>query len=663
MFCITIDEWTACGMSYELYVSDKKRGYLKVARTGGNGRKALIEFDSIAKLERKNAILNMYGDPRQKAASGTLRERIKPDAKALEFYSNFQLSDGRSLPEKNIREYCQNASVLNAVHEILSEAKVARRAAGYGDSKHFFIKAAVTITSLAEEFAHTLPHNHRHIQRVYNKYITEGYYGLISGKFCNDNSRKVSNDIEHLIMSIYAMDNKPFAASVHELYNSFVQGKIDVVDRRTGELFDRNLFIKKGAPIELSDSTIWNYLNNPKNRAIVDKARSGQFQYNNTHRPHHHRHSPFFSFSKISLDDRDLPRKLTDGKRLKAYYSYDVTSGCVIGYAHSRDKDEKLFLDCLRNMFQLIERNNFGMPMEAEVEHHLVNKFFDDLALMFPFLRICNPGNSQEKRAEHFNKAKKYSVEKGMHKDIGRWWARCEAYRIDVDKVDNEFKEKGYTLERLVADDIESIKQYNNQLHPRQKVYPGKTRWQVLQENMNPALAQVNKAILYKTIGHKTETTINRNQYVTVQHEKYQLPSPQIIERLMPNNYCTDAYYLADDNGQIPAVYLYQNGTYICKCEKIVAYNESKAEQTADDAMNYESQSKYVSSFDKMTKDGKKALAKPVIINIEEINAIVETAVQTVAVVDTNFIKEDDINELLAEYDPEEYKGKAQVSI
>ncbi len=550
--------------------------------------------------------------------------------------------------------------MLNALHNIYTESKTARRALGAGDSKRFFERAAEIISTLSDEFNHNLPANHRHLQRVYNKYVAEGYYGLISGKFCNDNSRKVSHEIEQLILSIYAMDNKPFASSVHEIYNSFVVGKVDVVDRRTGELFDRKKFLyPDGTPIELSDSTIWNYINNPKNRAIVDRSRSGQFQYNNIHRPHHHRHSPFYSFSKISMDDRDLPRKLTDGKRVKAYYSYDVSSGCVIGYSHSYDKDERLFLDCLRNMFRLIERNGFGMPMECEVEHHLVNKFFDDLALMFPFMRICNPGNSQEKRAEHFNKAKKYGVEKGIHKDIGRWWAKCEAYRIDVDKVDNEYKERGYSFEKLVADDIESIKQYNNQLHPRQKVYPGKTRWEVLKENMNPELAQVNKAILYKTIGKKTTTTIVRNQYCQVQYEKYQLPNPQVINRLQPNSYGVDAYYLPDDNGVINEVYLYQAGNYICRCEKIVAYNEAKAEQTQADVDNYKSQSEFVAEFDGMTKHGKKELAKPVIINVEQMNVIESTAAETVEVVEHSINQQDDIDNLLDEYNPDEYKNRA----
>lgn len=459
-------------------------------------------------------------------------------------------------------------------------------------------------------------------------------------------------------MSIYSMDNKPFATSVWEMYNQFIQGKIEIIDRKTGEVFNRNNFIKNGQPIELSEGTIWNYLNNPKNRTIVDRMRSGQFQFNNEHRPHHHRHSPFFSFSKISMDDRDLPRKLTDGKRVKAYYAYDVASGCVIGYAYSRNKDEQLFIECLRNTFRLIERNGFGMPAEVEVENHLVNKFFDDLAMMFPYMRICNPGNSQEKRAEHFNKAKKYGIEKKLYKDTGRWWAKSEAYRIDVDKVNDEFVQRGYTFEQLVADDIESVKQYNNMLHPRQKYYPQQTRWDVLKSEMNPDLKPFSKALAYKSIGEHTETTIRRNQYCVVQYEKYALPDPAIINKLLPNNYSVDAYYLPDDNGMINEVFLYQKGNFICKCAKIIAYNEAKAEQTQDDRTNYTEQAKYVSSFDKMTKDGKNELAKVVIMPVATMNEIVKEAEKTVIVSHVE-LKHDDIEDLLNDYNPEEYRANA----
>jgi hypothetical protein len=356
------------------------------------------------------------------------------------------------------------------------------------------------------------------------------------------------------------------------------------------------------------------------------------------------------------MDDRDLPRKCVNGKWLKAYYAYDVASGCVVGYSYSMDKDETLFLDCLRDLFRLIEREGFGMPMEVEVENHLVRKFFDDLAFMFPFVRICNPGNSQEKHAEHFNRAKKYGIEKKTQNGIGRWWSKHEAYTTDRDKVNDEFVEKVYTYERLVADDIQAVKDFNNQMHPKQKKYPGKTRWQVLAENMNPKSPDVSKPSVYKSIGEHTLTTINRNQYVTVQYEKYQIASIAVLDKLLPNNYSVDAYYLPDLEGMISEVFLFQNGTYLCKAEKIATYNTAKAEWTNADKDGFLHQSKYVSEFDKLAKDGKNELASPVIIEKEMLVAAVK---QPVTIVKPIVLKSESIDDILNDHDGEDYATNA----
>ncbi len=92
--------------------------------------------------------------------------------------------------------------------------------------------------------------------------------------------------------------------------------------------------------------------------------------------PHVHRHAPEFSFSKDSFDDRDLPRKLKDTKaRPKAYYAYDVTSQCVVGYAYNRNKNVDLVADCFRSMFRLIESKGWGCPAQVEVENHLMSQW------------------------------------------------------------------------------------------------------------------------------------------------------------------------------------------------------------------------------------------------------------------------------------------------
>lgn len=620
-----------------------QRSGVKVVRRACYSQPALIDFNTIP-YEYRNKIAELLGVPEEQAVIKTFKDRIIADPKAIEFYSHYVLADGRHLPEQTQREYALNASVLNALKQVYNDMKNARQAAG-ASFTGFWVKATTGLNNLRAEIGHTLPSKQVPLSRKFTKYLNEGYSALISGKYCNDNSRKVSDDLQRLIMSLYAMPNKPFANQVHVLYHLFINGKVTVHDPKTGEIFEPKDFIKNDKPIEVSETTVWNYLNAPANRLTVDKVRMGAHRYNNTHRPHHHRKAPQFAFSKISMDDRDLPRKCVNGIWVKAYYSYDVASGCVIGYSHSLKKDETLFLDCLRDMFRLIERENFGMPLEVEVENHLVNKFFDDLAVMFPFVRICNPGNSQEKHAEHLNKAKKYGTEKNLQNGIGRWWSKHDAYTVDRDKINDEFVEKTFSYERLVADDVEAIKTYNNQLHPKQKLYPGKTRWQVLLENMNPNAPQISKAVVYKAVGYHTATSLRRNQYVTVRGAKYQIENLGALDRISAyNNGSVDAFYLPDNEGMIEEVFVYQNNSYVCKASKIIEYNTAKAEQTPQDVQAYQNQAKIVSAFDAQAKQGKKDLATVVITD----NTVIKQAVeQQVEIINTPSITEDTVEQLI----------------
>ncbi len=616
---ITLKEWKNAGLTYDQYRWQvRTNDDMKVVR-GCRGRNVSIIFDTIAD-EYKEVIIAKLGDPRVEAPKNTFRSIVQRDEQAVSYYSNYLLNGGRNLPADKIKEYSANADVLNALIGEYNRMKAARSPRGV-TMKGYWSGAMAKIESVREELGHTLPANELALKRKVEKYKAESYEGLISGKFCNDNSRKVSFSLEKLILNLYIMPNKPFAADVHTLYMAFLQGTITVLDKETGEVFLPSNFVKNGQPLELTGKTIWNYLNAPHNRAVVDSHRSGAHRFNSSIRPHHHRKAPNYSFSKITMDDRDLPRKMTDGKRLKAYYAYDVASGCVIGRAYSRDKNEELFIECMQSMFRCIEMNNLPCPMEVEVEHHLVNKFFDDLGIMFPFLRICKAGNSQEKHAEHFNKAKKYTIEKKNHTGIGRWWALSEAYRIDNDKVNDEFVEKAFTKERLMSDEDMDIFQYNNQLHPKQKKYPNKTRWQVLMENINPTATAINKAIAYRAFGYCTPTSIVRNQYCTVKNTKYQLPSSAIIAKLQPNNYEVQAYYLPTLENEINEVFLYQNGTFLCKCTPIELYNTAKAERTAIDNAAFVEQRKYISEFDTQIKTGRAELTKVTIIDTKALNA------------------------------------------
>lgn len=610
------------------------RKEINVVRKGrGLGGYVLVEVATMP-LRFQEKIKLKYGDMKEDVIKNWLGSHYHIDAKAREFYTRFRFDNGDALPPEHIQEYTVNASVIEAVMRAMEDATFMRKAMKAGPVN--WGELAGAISYYQAEFGHTLPVSSNRFKKRVNDFKANGYESLISRKFMNQNRRKVTYDIERLLLSIDGQPEQPFNTTVWEQYNMFVQGELELYDPETGEVLKPSDFTDKdGNPVVLSPATVANILNNPKNKALRAKLHMSQWDFNNAYRPYHLRSIGEFSLSKVSLDDRDLPRPMKDGNRVKAYYAYDVVSGAVVGYAYNRYKTTELFLDCMRNMFQTLDRNGMYIPAELEVEHHLVSDFADGLmqaGTVFPLIRWCNPGNSREKRAEHLNRAKKYGVEKRTQVGVGRWWAKLEANRPKEEKVydekNNTYKVKTYSYEELVADDIRAIQTFNAQPHPNQKRYPGMSRWDVLCAHQNPNLAPWDKAVLYRFIGQHTETTIRQNTYCTVMYNQYGLPSPEIIGKLEPRNYKVDAYYLPDTEGKISEVYIYQHDRYIATCKPVARYNEATAEQTEYDKAAYTEQSKYVAKFDKMIKDGK--IKRVGILAKEEAKLITEVQAEAV---------------------------------
>lgn len=621
-------------MSIPNYKKLAAKEKINVVRSGrGLGGYVLVEIATMP-LRFQERIKLKYGDMKEDVIRNWLGSHYHIDAKAREFYTRFRFDNGDTLPPEHIQEYTVNASVIEAVMRAMEDATFMRKAMKAGPVN--WGELAGAISYYQAEFGHTLPVSSNRFKKRVNDFKANGYESLISRKFMNQNRRKVTYDIERLLLSIDAQPEQPFNTTVWEQYNLFVQGELELYDPETGEVLNPADFTDKdGNPLVLSPATVANYLNNPKNKALRGKLHMSQWDFNNAYRPYHLRSIGEYSLSKVSLDDRDLPRPMKDGNRVKAYYAYDVVSGAVVEYAYNRYKTTELFLDCMRNMFQTLDRNGMYIPAELEVEHHLVSDFADGLmqaGTVFPLIRWCNPGNSREKRAEHKNREKKYGVEKRTQVGIGRWYAKLEANRPKEEKVydekNNTYKVKTYSYEELVADDIRAIETFNAQPHPNQKRYPGMSRWDVLCAHQNPNLAPWDKAVLYRFIGQHTETTIRQNTYCTVMYNQYGLPSPEIIEKLEPRNYKVDAYYLPDADGTINEVYIYQNGRYIATCKPVARYNENTAEQTEYDKAAYTEQSKYVAQFDKMMKDGK--IKRVGILAKEEAKLITEVQAEAV---------------------------------
>ena len=610
--CVTVDEIVESGaMSKSCYDQQVARGKLIVMRRGGGkGRKALIALDSLPSLV-KAAVVSLCPNGVEERLVKWVEKNYEWDPVALTYFNRTDLPCGVLSPEKR-REYTINASVLNCCIRLSESAKDAQKLFG---GRFNWDRMGRVLEILRDSVGHTLPCSSLRLRRKINEYRKGGYGILISGRFGNQHTRKLDERICRLLLSLACQPEQPYARTVWEMYCSWKSGKLDVYDVETGELFP----VLGHANPDLSEKSVSEYLSRPDVRVLLSKAHLSPTSYMHEVMPHMHRHAPQWSLSKVSLDDRDLPRKVGDTKlRPKAYYAYDVLSQCVIGYAHSRVKTQELVVECFRSMFRLIDRMGWGCPVQLEVENHLMSQWKDSFLKageVFPLVRFCAPQNSQEKYAEVLNRSKKVSVEHRHHEGIGRFYARQWQNRVESQKVSDEtndsWEEKRYwTFEELVADDVRDIEAYNHALHPDQKRFPGKTRWDVLVEHLNPNLPVLDRGAWAPYIGEKVLTSVRRSSYCRVMGADWWLSGPEVLSLLSPGNMKVEAYVLETSPGPSqggesvrPDVWIWQDGRLIDKLECVGTYNTAACERTEVDERIFVEQRKRIARFERWVKE------------------------------------------------------------
>ena len=605
IWCISTRELFDSGIvsesNYRNWVNRKR---VEVVKRGGGakGSVALVAVDSLPqRFKEKVAVI--FPDAKQVQVEDWVKSNYIYDQKAAAFFGSPKKC-GLTLEPDKVREYVTNASVINTCIKLHDNAGESQRLFG---GRYKWEEMTVAIEALRKHFGHTLPSSVLRFRKKVNEYRTNGYGSLISGKFGNQCARLLTKKEETILDGIVTLENKPWNKNVHDMYEMFVCGELDVWNPETGELLNPEYYAreKDGDLWVPSETTISNYLNKPSTKFKINRLLKPRMDYYHEDMPHVHRHNGSYSLSQITMDDVDLSRRMHGDEIVHAYYAYDMVSQCVLGASYSKGKGKDLVEDCFREMFHLIKVRKWGLPLGVEVENHLMTRYKEGLlkdGVVFTKVRFCAPQNSQDKYAESLNGSKKRSIIHKNHENIGRFYGKGK-WKVYYEKASDETNQKWlskkyYTFDELVADDRADNLEWNNSLHPDQDRYPGMTRWEVLIANINPGLRPYDELLIARYLGVEVSTSIRRNSYVRACHRDWWLSSPEILEKLDPNNYKVTAYYLPDSSTGMPEnVYIFQNGKYIDTLEPIETFNRIVTEQTDEDREKFGRQMKKINAF------------------------------------------------------------------
>lgn len=593
---------------------DKPYG-IKKLQGGGNGRELLIDFDSLD-IE----IRNVLGDPRKVTGNNWLDKYYVLDSEAVRFYSAFRFDDNDGLDTEHIEEYAVNASLLKAcglLKVARERERISKRGSLRGVNTTIWRDAMnfKEIMKLKHGVVHTLPANERRFLEAWKHFEGMGYTSLISKKYKNANAKKVDEQTEKLLNDMFAgVTSKPTPTQIARQYTMFLAGQLDVIDNSTGEVYEAS-----GYP-NISQSTIMNYLGKWDNRIGTFAKRSGNRQvYMNQFKVTHSLDKPQFAGSLLSIDDRNPPFVMPNGKRVWFYIALDVASEAWVCWVHGRTK-EGIITDFYRQLLRTYSQLGFNVSFELECESSLNSSFTKTFladGAMFGKVRM-EANNSTGKIIEPYFRQLRYSHEKDLEGWQARPFARSEPNQAKTDKkITLEYDE-------IVAQTEEVMRQWNNSPHPSGC---GLTRWEYYLQRQHSKTVPIHWESILPQLGRRTKTSCNVGKVWLDGKEFFLAESGAdtialgdslitLMKKVEGENLVV--YWLDDEDGNVIKALAYIQDRYVCDLVRKPKYNRATIERTAQCERNYSLVSSYSMTIASFGTRQKNSIDKVTLMKVEK---------------------------------------------
>ncbi len=600
---------------------DKPYGIKKV-QSGGNGRKMLIDYDTL-----DAEIRDQLKDPR--SFEHILEKLFEFDSEAVRFYSEFTYPNGNYLHSNTKEQYIINASVLGAICQL--EEKRRQERISKGGSVHGILKTlhqdCISFNKQLfdqHEVKHNLPSSYRHWSTTYKNFKEKSYICLIKdaeGKTLQ-NARKVDDSLRKLLNDLFATQpHKPTAAEVAWQYEGFLKSRIEVINQDTGEVYDPDDFVK------ISKSTITHYLASWESKVGTYAKRSGNAQVlKQKFVPYHSLEPPKYSGSLISIDDRQPPFEYAPGKRVWFYLAIDLASEAIVCWVHGKTK-EGLILEFYKQLVRNYHKWGLQLPLGLECEKSLNWSFKDSFlrnGSMFENVRI-ESNNARGKRIERFFKEIRYKYEKSREGWIARPFALSEANQAGPKAIKEEeakAQRSNYkSYDQIVKECLQDIVKWNRSAHSKKEI----SRWDYFLGNQNPKLKPTNYKSFIKEFKQKRMTScnagiikFNNQEWLLGDNGEIKVGAPLIELMKKVEGRTFEVYYLEAKDGSNVKAFIYMQDRYICEILPKPTYSRADAERTPECEMNRVLMSSYVSTIQAFQKENAKSFDRIEVIDYTE---------------------------------------------
>lgn len=489
----------ACIITYDAYKKLTQRGSLNLIRKArGKYNYALVEFESM-RPDIKEKVMEIC--PPTETKKATLEKYIKPDTKAIKFFSSFRKESGQPLSENLQKKYATNAILLNALQEMYGDT--------YGRSIALNLRTSLFWQNLSDalnelpvdKWDHNLPGTPRALKDAMRSYKKGSYESLIPKSVGNANTQKIKGEIADFLLGMYCQPNKPTVTHVHLKYN-------EVRESRNWPT--------------ITEQAISFFLKKPANERIWVLARHGKGKWENKFGYKISRdRSNWFPNAIWAIDGSKLDWIFIDDNKmvakLKINILLDVYSEKILGYSISEKEEIRDHFKAIKMAVNNTSSRPYLLLYDNQSGHKSkrMQQLYTDIVAQEGGTHYPNKAYSHSNPMEQvFSRLQKHLLNQVWFSDKQSIKSKSDDSHANMDFI-VENKHKLFTKDKCIALFDVMVQEWNQSAHPnkecsRDDVYEESMTMQepiTLEDKLTMFWLEETKPITYRA--HGIQVTIN----------------------------------------------------------------------------------------------------------------------------------------------------------